>query len=263
MPNELLVERSEGIATLTMNRPEVRNALSQRLADALARAFEEVARDPEVRVVVLTGSGGSFCAGLDLKEFAQLEREPDEVAWTRPVYWDPIEAFPGPIIAAVDGPAITAGFEIALACDVIVASTRARFADTHARVGIVPGAGLSQRLSRAVGIYRAKYLSLTGNFLTGEQAAAWGLASHVVEPERLAECARSVARDMLSAPPGMLARVKRLIADGFGTTLAEGLQLEAEASAGQFATERPQEAAGSHFAEVRSRGRAQLRRPPG
>jgi enoyl-CoA hydratase len=166
-----------------------------------------------------------------------------------------MEACGPPIIGAVNGPAITGGFEIALSCDVLIASTRARFADTHARVGVLPGAGLSQRLSRAIGIYRAKYLSLTGNFLSAEQAAEWGLVSHVVEPEALLDTAEKIAADMLSAMPAMLAPIKAIIDEGFAGTLGDGLEAEARASARHMAEMRPQSGAGAALEGLRDRSR--------
>ena len=123
----------------------------------------------------------------------------------------------------------------------------------------MPGSGVSQRLPRAVGIYRAKYLSLTGNFLSAAQAAEWGLVSHVVDPGDLLPTARGIAADMLSAMPHMLAPIKRVIDDGFATTLEEGLSLEAERSARQFAQDKPQAGAGRAFERVRERGREQQR----
>ena len=135
-----------------------------------------------------------------------------------------------PIIGAINGVAITGGFEIALACDVLIAADTARFADTHARVGVMPGWGLSQRLSRIIGIGRAKELSLTGNFLTAQRAEAWGLVNRVVPVADLMPAARALARDMLSVVPAMLTGYKRLIDDGYALPFGEGMALEATRS---------------------------------
>ena len=127
---------------------------------------------------------------------------------------DPVRAmaaFSGPVIGAINGVAITGGFELALACDVLIASSNARFADTHARVGVMPGWGLSQKLSRAVGIYRAKELSLSGNFLSAEQANDWGLVNRVVAPEDLMPQARALAEDTLGAGRDHAEAIKALI----------------------------------------------------
>ncbi len=162
--------------------------------------------------------------------------------------------FSGPIIAAVNGAAVTGGFEIALACDVIIASTQARFADTHARVGIVPGGGVSQKLSRLLGIHRAKELSLTGNFIGAEQAERWGLVNRVVAPELLVETAEAILRDMLTIDDGMLKTYKHLIDEGFGHSFRQAMALEEEtarAASGRRSAEDIRRDAGS----VISRGR--------
>ncbi len=173
----LLVEEANEIATITLNRPAAMNALSTELRQAIAETFEDLQSDANVRVAIITGAGKAFSAGLDLKELGAGDASVGGAVSGREVK-DPVRAmaqFSGPVIGAINGVAITGGFEMALACDVLIASTNARFADTHARVGVMPGWGLSQRLSRAIGIYRAKELSLTGNFLSAEQAAEWGL----------------------------------------------------------------------------------------
>lgn len=248
-----------GTLLLTLNRPEARNALSRALFAELDDAFRSAQADADVRIVVLTGAGAAFSAGVDLREAAEAPSAPRDGAepWRRPACWDAMAAFEGPIIGAINGPAVTGGLEIALACDVLVASTNARFADTHVRVGIVPGAGASQLLARAVGIYRAKYLSLTGNFLSAEQAAQWGLVSHVVAPEDLLPTALRIAADMASAPPSMLAAIKRVMDDGFALPLGEALALEAERSAAHIAKSNAWAGAGASFEGVRDRGRAQ------
>ncbi len=229
----VLIERApEGYAVLTLNRPEAMNALSTALRTALADTIDALATDPGVRVLILTGAGRAFTAGLDLKELGQRGlRAPQEGGGDAVVVGDPVRAlagFPGPVIGAINGPAITGGFELALACDVLLASTAARFADTHARVGVMPGWGLSQRLSRVIGIYRAKELSLTGNFLSAEQALAWGLVNRVVAPDELLPQARALARDMLSVVPSMLVDYKRVIDDGYAAAFGEGMHIERE-----------------------------------
>lgn len=225
----LEVERSGGYAVLTLNRPEAMNALSRELRSALARTVRELEADPEIRVLILTGAGDrAFTAGLDLKELGGGASISDAVEVEDPV--KSIEQFSGPVIGAINGVAITGGFELALACDVLVAADTARFADTHARVGIVPGWGLSQKLSRAIGLYRAKELSLTGNFLPAAQAADWGLVNRVVPAAELLPTARQLAEDMLSVVPEMLVGYKKLIDEGFAATFGDGLKLEAARS---------------------------------
>jgi enoyl-CoA hydratase len=130
------------------------------------------------------------------------------------------------VIGAINGAAITGGFEVALACDILIGSTKARFADTHARVGIMPGWGLSQKLSRLIGISRAKELSLSGNFLDAETAVAWGLLNRVVEPDALVPTALKLAADIASAPTAKVQAYKRIINDGFAVSFADGMKLE-------------------------------------
>lgn len=226
-PALLVAQPFEGCAVLTLNRPQAANALSLALRRELVRAITRFEADPAVRVLVLTGAGKAFCAGLDLKELGASD-DPS-AALASPPGDDPVVAlrrFSGPVIAAVNGVAITGGFELALNCDVLLASTAARFADTHARVGVIPGWGLSQLLPRLLGPYRAKELSLTGNFLDAQRAEAWGLVNRVVAPEQLLAEALQLARDMLSVQPRMLVQYKRLIDEGLQGSLAAGLALE-------------------------------------
>jgi enoyl-CoA hydratase len=220
-------------------------------------ALDAASADDAVRVVILTGAGDAFCAGMDLKELGQLEDSP--VNGPQPDCWRSMAACPKPIIGAINGAAITGGFEVALACDVLIAGESARFADTHGRVGVLPGAGLSQRLARAIGIYRAKYLSLTGNFLSAREAAEWGLVSHVVPDDELMPTARQVAEDMLGLMPHMLPGLKALIDDGFATSFGEGMALEQHRSQEQIAQMKPQKGASAAFEAVRERGRSQKR----
>jgi enoyl-CoA hydratase len=253
----LLVEKRDQIATLTLNRPRSMNALSQSLRGALARAFREIAEDDEVGVVILTGAGErAFCAGLDLKELsgeAPVEEEDGDSGYE---LIRTMEALDRPIVGGINGVAITGGFELALACDVLIGSTHARFADTHARVGIMPGWGLSQKLSRLVGIQRAKALSLTGNFLGAEEACAWGLLTRVVEPEALLPACTELAQDMLSCVPDVMRAYKRVIDEGFAATYAEGRGIETHAAAARRIS--AAEVAARRSA-VQDRGRAQSR----
>lgn len=252
----LLVEQSDGVATLTLNRPNSMNALSRELRGAIAEAVDALEADPDIRVMILTGAGRAFCAGLDLKELGAkgLSGPSDAIGDKDPV--TSMARFSGPIIGAINGVAVTGGFELALACDVLIASSEARFADTHARVGIMPGWGLSQKLSRAVGIYRAKELSLTGNYLTAKQAADWGLVNRVVEPDTLLPACRQLAQDMLSVVPECLNAYKSLIDEGYGEAFADSLATElrvsraANASVGAGDVEARREA-------IRQRGQSQ------
>ena len=217
-----------GYAVITLNRPAALNALSRALMAQLSDAIDTLQADPAVRVLILTGAGKAFCAGLDLKELgsgqAALGGGENGVTARDPVA--ALARFSGPVIGAINGAAVTGGFELALACDVLLASPQARFADTHARVGIAPGWGLSQRLSRAIGVYRAREVSLTGNWVSAEQAAAWGFVNRVLPAEELLNAARQLATDMLSCVPEMLPRYKAVINDGFALAFGEGMRLE-------------------------------------
>jgi len=219
----------DGIAVLTLNRPQAMNALSRALLGALASAIDDAAANARVRVLILTGAGRAFCAGLDLKELGAGSHEIGRVSVTS--RGDPVDALTRcakPVIGAINGAAVTGGFELALACDVLLASSDARFADTHARVGLASGWGLSQRLSRALGIYRAREISLGSRWVSAEQAAAWGFVNRVVAPHELMPAARALAADMLLAQPGMLERYKAIINDGFARTFGDGMALEAQ-----------------------------------
>lgn len=251
----LLIEKTDGVATLTLNRPEAMNALSRGLRAALAVALTDAARDDEIKVVILTGAGErAFTAGIDLKELAKTG--PASLNTEGPDLVQAIQACRKPIIGAINGVAITGGFELALACDVLLASTNARFADTHARVGVAPGWGLSQRLSRVIGPYRAKELSLSGNFLDAQTALAWGLVNRVVAPDALLPAARALAADMASVPLDMLTYYKTLIDDGFELPLGDALALEAERSGARNAATTAEQIE-KNRQDVLARGRTQ------
>jgi enoyl-CoA hydratase len=223
------IAREGAVAIVTMNRPEAMNALSRALRRELAAAMQDVEADETIRAVVLTGAGTrAFTAGLDLKELgadtANLGAANAEDADDNPV--KAIELCTKPVIGAVNGVAITGGFEVALACDLLIASTNARFADTHARVGIMPGWGLSQKLSRMIGIGRAKELAFTGNFIDAATAERWGLVNRVVEPDALLPTAVALAQDMAGIDPAMLAAYKALIDEGYAASFGEALEIE-------------------------------------
>lgn len=254
----VLVDKSEGIATVTLNRPDKMNALNTALRAELTRVMSELGKDESVGVVILTGAGRAFCAGLDLKELGGEVRSDASLssAVTGGAFTDAFATLGKPLIAAVNGVAVTGGFEVALACDIIIASSEARFADTHVRVGILPGWGLSQRLSRVLGMYRAKELSLTGNYLSAEQAERWGLVNRVVAPGELLQTARALAKDMLSCDPATLKKLKRLIDDGYALDFAGSLALEQERAREHALTMRP-ELVAQRRAAVQARGRTQ------
>jgi enoyl-CoA hydratase len=191
----VLVERADGYAVVTLNRPDVRNAIDEEVLTGLRKAFAELDADPETGAIVLTGADPAFCAGLDLRKLGSGtqklgigSREDIEASvgpWGRPLLT--------PVIGAINGATVTGGLEIALNCDILIASERARFADTHARVGVMPGWRLTTLLPEAVGRGLARRMSLTGDFLTAEQALRAGLVTQVVPHAELLPAARTVA----------------------------------------------------------------------
>jgi enoyl-CoA hydratase len=232
--DDLLVEIADGVAVVTLNRPQAMNALSRSLRAQIAVTMRALDADDSVRAVVITGTGTrAFTAGLDLKELGSdagvIADATADDAQANPV--KAIELCRKPVIGAINGVAITGGFEVALACDVLIASENARFADTHARVGIMPGWGLSQKLSRIIGPSRAKELSLSGNFVDAATAERWGLVNRVVPANELVGVATALASDMASIETGFIQSYKKLIDDGYATSLSEGLLLEHERSA--------------------------------
>jgi enoyl-CoA hydratase len=197
MADELVLrETADRVATLTMNRPEARNALNGDMLDALTSAAAACDADEGVDVIVLTGTDPVFCAGLDLGYLVDRARRRAAGEDLFPPV--PIGGVSKPVIGAINGAAVTGGLEVALACDLLVASDRARFADTHARVGIVPGWGLSVALPEAVGIRRAKEMSATGNFVDAGTALAWGIVNHVVPHDELLPFTHALAVDVTS-----------------------------------------------------------------
>jgi len=224
----LLVERDGPVAVLTLNRTKQLNALSVALRADIVRTIRELSADPDIRAIVFTGSGRAFSAGVDLKEAGQSGFALGTEGGAGPDI-DLAAAFAGcakPVIMAVNGFAITGGFELALFGDVILASTEARFADTHGRVGLMPVWGLSQKLPRIIGASRAKELSLTGNFLDAATAERWGLVNRVLPPEELLPAARKLAHDMAQIDGALLGKLKAVIDDGLALPLPEALRLE-------------------------------------
>ena len=252
----LLVDRKDGIATLTLNRPDKLNALSMELLQALVDELERLRSDPEIGVVILTGAGRAFCAGLDLKEMGDPNGPRADVAQPDPPMM--LRTLPQPVIGAINGLAITGGLEISLSCDILIATPEARFADTHVRLGIIAGWGLSQRLSRVIGLNRAKELSLTGNYLTAERAYEWGLVNRIVSREELLPTCEALARDMLSCIPESMREYKRLMDRGFDLALGDAMTYEVEINR-LYKGPRPEDIA-ARLAGVQERGRDQAKR---
>jgi enoyl-CoA hydratase len=230
----ITVEVDEQVAVLTLNRPDALNALSAALRAELVAALAACNDDEGIRTVVITGAGKAFCAGLDLNE---LQAAGDEVASDGIIGAELLAALAAmdcPVIAAVNGYAITGGLELALCCDMIIASEQAVFADTHARVGIVPAWGVTQRLPRIIGPMRAREMSLSARKITAQQAYEWGLVNRVVAPEQLLDEARALGRDIAAGSASAQRVIKQLIDDGWESVIADGLAAEQRASVKAF-----------------------------
>jgi len=214
------------VAVVTLDRPEARNALNGELLRAIPEAMARADADPDVDVIVLTGADPAFCAGIDLKELQETGGE----FFRQGGVGRPWLRTTKPVIGAVNGPAVTGGLEIALHCDFLVASDRARFADTHARVGLLPGWGLTVLLPQAIGARKAKEMSFTGNFVAADEALLFGLVNKVVPHDDLLPTAIALARDIAGgdarAVRALLASYERILA----VDPERGLALEAEAA---------------------------------
>jgi enoyl-CoA hydratase len=226
----LIVTRTgDGVVVLTLNRPDRRNAISSELAAGLCRVLGELASDSSARVVVLTGAGGAFCAGLDLKELG------DSGTNFSGRFVEFARDLPQPTIAAIDGPAVTGGLELALACDIRIASAAARLADTHVRVGVLPGSGASILLPRLIGYGRAMEMSLSGRSVGAAEAERWGLVNRVVDTDALG-AALGLARQIAANDPAAVTGIKQLIRDGADRGVADALVRERDAAARYFET---------------------------
>lgn len=257
----LLVDRDDRVATVTLNRPAARNALNHELRRALWKTMAELDADDAVAAIVLTGADPAFCAGLDLKELAsdggaalgETGATGDTTARR-----GPIPALSKPLIGAVNGVAITGGFEVALACDFLVASEKAAFADTHARVGIMPGWGLTVLLPEAVGFRRAKELSATGNFLDAQTALTWGLVNHVVPHDDCVTFAQRLAADVATNDDAAVRRIYRTYAEGSLVDGAGAWEIEGRAAGEWQSTERDNDDLEARRKAVTERGRTQV-----
>ncbi|MCX5779886.1 MAG: enoyl-CoA hydratase/isomerase family protein [Firmicutes bacterium] len=229
--NLILSDKADGIAWITLNRPDSMNALTPLMLTQLNDALVAAREDEEVGVIVVTGSGRAFCAGLDLKalgktEFSGGEVEPKYIIYGLRVI-DTIIELPKVVIAMVNGFCFTGGLEILLAFDLIVAAEEAYFGDTHARWGIRPSWGMSQRLPRIVGINKAKELSFTARKFTAQEAREMGMVNRVVAADKLKQEVTALAEDILANSLDAVAAIKNLYNRGLATTLKEGLDIEA------------------------------------
>lgn len=215
-------EATDRIVTITLNRPEVRNALSAELCRQLRAATQSADADESVDVIVLTGADPAFCAGLDLREYQALGRAPDGVSETILS----IGELSTPVIGAINGVTTTGGLELALGCDFLIASERALFADTHTRVGVLPGGGLSVRLPQAVGLRTAKEMSFTGRFIGAADALRLGLVNHVVPHADLLATAYRIAAEVVANQAPFVVAMKAIYQHGSRLSFGEALDYE-------------------------------------
>ncbi len=226
MSELVLSETADRVCTVTLNRPDARNAMNSELQRALADALAAAEAGDDADVVIVTGADPAFCAGLDLRELGSTganlrgseHPNPFTVLWT----------MSKPVIGAVNGAAVTGGFELALGCDFLIASDRARLGDTHARVGVTPGGGMSVFLPQAVGLRRAKEMSLTGNFVTADEALALRLVNRVVPHDELLPTTRALAADIVANDQRAVRNLKQLYDRGSKLSAGDALALEHE-----------------------------------
>ncbi len=229
MSDLVLVDTADRVRTVTLNRPEARNALSVALQRDAGAALSEADADADVDVVILTGTDPAFCAGLDLRELGRdasnLVGGADDPAISP---FAALWKMSKPVIGAINGPCVTGGFELALACDFLVASERAAFADTHARVGVMPAGGMSVFLPQVLGVRKAKEMSLTGNFMGAHEAFARGLVNHVVAHAELLPAAGKLAADIVGNDQPAVRSLKRLYDTNARVTVGDAIDQEQE-----------------------------------
>lgn len=251
--DDLLVDRRGAAAVVVLNRPQRRNALTAALMVGLTETMTALDAEESVGAIVLTGADPGFCAGLDLAELAGGAPNLHVDQTGRP--WPRLRT---PVIGAINGPAITGGLELVLHCDFAIASDRATFADTHARVGVMPGWGMSMLLPQAVGLRRAKQMSLTGNFVSADEALAWGLVTTVVPHDELMATATALAQDACSIDRTAAATLLTLYDDNAAEQIEAGLRREYVLAREWRDRVLEVSAMAERGAAVRARGRDQL-----
>jgi enoyl-CoA hydratase/carnithine racemase len=230
-----LERHGDGTATMRIDRPQARNALNIATRKALAEICRDIAEDDSLRCVVLTGGPDMFVSGADLTEFVEagaieiLKRRAER-------WWQAVADVPQPMIAAVNGFALGGGLELAMCCDIIIAGRSAKLGQPEVRIGIMPGAGGTQRLTRAIGKFQAMRLVLTGELIGAEEALAMGLLSKVVDDAAVYDSARDMARTIAALPPIAVQQAKESVILGADASLAASLALERKALQLTFAT---------------------------
>jgi enoyl-CoA hydratase len=227
--SEVLLERpGDGIALVRLNRPEVKNALNLSLRQLLFENFTQLGGDPAVRCIVLTGNDDAFAAGADIRDMVELSAVEMMLRQTQR-YWQAIASCPKPIIAAVNGYAWGGGCELAMHADIIIAGEGASFCQPEIKVGIMPGAGGTQRLTRAAGKFQAMKMILTGQPVSAREALAMGLVSEVVADTEVLPTALKMAKLIAAMPPLAVAQIKEVVLAGQDASLEAALMLERKA----------------------------------
>jgi enoyl-CoA hydratase len=221
----IILEKEENIAIITFNRPEAMNALNNQTRAEFRAAIEDVAADDTIKVLILTGSGKAFVAGSDIKEFNQTT---PYAAHNITRLGEMVEKLEKPVIAAVNGFCLGGGNEIAMGCDIIIASEKAKFGQTEINIGIIPGGGGTQRLPRLIGACRAKELIFTGDIIRADEADRLGLVNRVVPMDELMPAARELAKKIATKSAAALKLAKTAINRGMQTNLESGLKYEYE-----------------------------------
>jgi enoyl-CoA hydratase/carnithine racemase len=223
---DIVYTKEDGIATITLNRPDNRNAFTPEMTESLHRAEDDAAEDDKVRVLILTGSGNSFCSGADVKSMAQRAGQAGEKPAERRNIPGGLllHKFPKPVIAAINGVAAGGGLDMALSCDIRIASDRARFAEVFVRRGLIPAMGGTYFLPRLVGIDWACLLVWTGDMLDAKQAERIGLVTMVVPHEELGSATRELAEKIVKGPPLAIRKAKLAIYEGLKLSLEEALK---------------------------------------
>ncbi len=237
MPNTIITTREEPIATVQINRPDVLNALNEEVLDELVKELTALDEDEAIRCIVLTGNERAFAAGADIKENFVTATPVSMLKQDLTTRWEAIRRIRTPIIAAVSGYALGGGCELAMICDIIVASETAQFGQPEINLGIIPGAGGTQRLTRAVGKYRANELILTGRRIKADEAKAIGLAAQVFPAASWLDDAKALARTIAEKPPVAARLATEAVDLAWNSTLDAGLEFERKAFYLLFATE--------------------------
>ncbi len=237
MTNTVLVDREEPIAVVRLNRPEVLNALNEELLGELVSALGELDDDDNIRCIVLTGSDRAFAAGADIKENFVAATPVTMLKQDLTTRWEAIRRVKTPIIAAVSGYALGGGCELAMVCDIIIASETAQFGQPEINLGIIPGAGGTQRLTRTVGKYVANELILTGRRVKAEEAKAIGLVAQIYPAASWLDDAKALARTIAEKPPVAARLATEAVDLAWNSTLDAGLEFERKAFYLLFATE--------------------------